>query len=170
MTLSELKNWLSQPDDRDILPVRGVVMRLAAEEIGRLEQEVARLRQEARNAASTAEPPAQITFRDGARERTLIRSGDGYALPDDAETLDDVRAAALAEGAAAAASAPETPDESAEGADAPDGADAADGEDTAAVNAGAEDAPAAADAGDASGDPAGDDGDEEDFELPPEWQ
>lgn len=158
--MSGFERWLSKPDARDIVPVRGVVMRIAADEIARLKAEIARLRQEA---ASAAEPPTQITFLDGATERTLLWTGAGYALPAGAETIDDVRAAATAPAALPAAETAErAPD-----ADLPaEGAEKATATDAEATPEAAGDAPDAA--ADAAADAQSED--DEDFELPAEWQ
>lgn len=167
--MSGLEQWLRQPDERDIVPVRGVVMRLAADEIRRLEAENARLKQEASQPNAAAEPPTEITFQDGSVTRRLVWTGAGYALPDGAETLDDL----LAEQAANAPEALPQPDEKAgeETADAP-GEDAAPEE--AAEEAAPEDAAPepVAEPDAAAANPEGDAGeeDDEDFELPPEWQ
>ncbi|MEQ8603020.1 MAG: hypothetical protein RIB45_06845 [Marivibrio sp.] len=169
--MSGLEKWLRQPDERDIVPVRGVVMRLAADEIRRLEAENARLKEQAAAAEGAAEPPAEITFQDGSVTRRLVRAGEGYALPEGAETLDDL----LSEQAADAAAA--SPDRLA-----PDGAAPSEETDAEDVAPSEEAAPDAADAPDAAeapseGDEAahaevggGEAEDDEDFELPPEWQ
>ncbi len=186
--MSELKAWLSQPDDRDIIPVRGVVMRIAAEEIGRLETEVARLKAETQTASGR---PERITFMDGTTERELVWTGDSYALPEGAETIDDVRAApggaeppaagdddAAGEGEAGEAET-QVP---AEGEAPTEGEAPAKGEaseapkaEKAAEAGGAAEAAAEAEAaepgkGDAEAEGTGEDEDDEDFELPPEWQ
>lgn len=162
--MSGLEQWLRQPDERDIVPVRGVVMRLAADEIRRLEAENARLKQEASQPNAAAEPPAEVTFQDGSVTRRLVWTGAGYALPEGAETLDDL----LAEQAAGAAEALPEPSEEASAeaqADEPapelSAADEAQDETPAAE-------PEAASAEDA--DAGAGEEDDEDFELPPEWQ
>ncbi|MCR9221266.1 MAG: hypothetical protein NXI21_13665 [Alphaproteobacteria bacterium] len=154
--MSGFEQWLRKPDARDIVPVRGVVMRIAADEIARLKAEIARLR---RAAAAAAEPPAQIAFLDGATERTLQWTGTGYALPAGVETIDDVRAAAAAPAALPAADSAESAPEADAPAEGSEEADAADGE---AAPEGAADDAAAASGADAE--------DDEDFELPAEWQ
>lgn len=164
-----LKAWLRQPDDRDLVPVRGVVMHLAAEEIERLEREIARLSKEM--AATTA--PDRITFQDGDRARTLIRGDEGgYALPEGAETLADIRLAAFAEGAASVSG--DSKDDGNGGGDGGGGDDGGgeqppagqDAEETARVDGKKADSAAE---NTKKQEPAGEDG-EEDFELPPEWQ
>ncbi|MBP5858490.1 hypothetical protein KAJ83_15825 [Marivibrio halodurans] len=166
LTAHDLKAWLRKPDDRDLVPVRGVVMHLAAEEIERLEREVARLRKE----TGASAPPERITFQDGDRIRTLIHGADGYALPEGAETLADIRLAAFAEGAASISDGAREADQGPDAGDSPPaGQDAGEtdraDEDIADATAGN----AAVD-GTAKGQDADDAKGEEDFELPPEWQ
>ncbi len=108
--MTSLADWLRRPRDRDIVPVRGVVMRVAADEISRLERENAYLNEEnarLREAAEAAEAPARIAFVDtDGRTRELVADSDGYRPADAAPGAESEPAAELG-GADAFAAEPE---------------------------------------------------------------
>lgn len=149
--MTSFPNWLRQPDDTDIVPVRGVVMRVAADQIERLQREVDRLKAEAGDSGSKEET---ITFLDGETERQLVWDGERYRIPEGAETIDDVRGA----------DALPAPQEEAEKAEEAPAADAGE-EEAAEEQPPAEEAPA-----EGNGGAEDEEDDDDDFELPPEWQ